>query len=188
MCSRFGVPWGTLTRKRAVCLWAQSYVGHGWYHIAKWSHKPFLNQRRDIPLAAWPLLETINMGSCGLYSMSMENVTGLTELRSLLLKSNKLTVIPNLSFMSKLENISLQHNQLTCVPDMYDLPLRKLKLAGNPLVCNKSLCWIRVWPWMKTSTIPSDEPNCAAPFEMAGIKLMEIDPAEMECYRGGWKR
>ena len=135
-----------------------------------------------------PLLETINMGSCGLYSMSMENVTGLTELRSLLLKSNKLTVIPNLSFMSKLENISLQHNQLTCVPDMYDLPLRKSKLAGNSLACNKSLCWIRMWPWMKTSSIPSDEPICAVPFEMAGIKLMEIDPAEMEYYTGGWKR
>ena len=50
VCSRFGF-WDTQTRKLAVCLWAQSYVGPGWYHIAKWSRRTFPNPRRDPPLA-----------------------------------------------------------------------------------------------------------------------------------------
>ena len=44
VCSRFGLEfcglWDTQTRQPAVCLWAQSYVGPGWYHIAKWSCRP----------------------------------------------------------------------------------------------------------------------------------------------------
>ena len=26
-------------------------------------------------------------------------------------------------------------------------------ICGNPLVCNQSLCWIRMWPWAKTSQL-----------------------------------
>ena len=135
-----------------------------------------------------PLLETINMGHCGLQTMTTENVTGLNDLTSLHLNSNKLIKIPDLSFMTKLKTIELQHNQLASVPDMYDLPLKTLKLAGNTLVCDQSLCWIRMWHWMKMTRIPSDEPICAASFEMARMKLMEIDPADMQCYTGGWKK
>ena len=39
-------------KKATVCLWAQSHVGQGWYHIAKWSRRPFPNQRRDLLFAA----------------------------------------------------------------------------------------------------------------------------------------
>ena len=39
--------------RQTVCPWAQSYVAHGWHHTCKWSRRPFLNQLRDLPLAAF---------------------------------------------------------------------------------------------------------------------------------------
>ena len=41
-----------------------------------------------------------------------------------------------------------------------------------------------MWPWMKTASIPTDEPICAGPAEVARMKLMDVDPAFMECFRG----
>ena len=121
-----------------------------------------------------------------MHTISIQNVTGLTAVRLFDLASNKLTDIPNLSFMGKLETLRLHANQLSSVPDMYDLPLEYLTMAGNPVVCNKALCWVRMWPWMKASPVPEDEPVCAGPDELAGVKLMEVDPTVMECFQGGW--
>ena len=133
-----------------------------------------------------PLLEQVVLYNCGMHTISIQNVTGLTEVRVFDLTSNKLTDIPNLSFMGKLETLKLRANQLSSVPDMYDLPLESLTMADNPLVCNKALCWVRMWPWMKASSVPEDEPVCAGPDELAGVKLMDVDPTFMECFQGGW--
>ena len=40
-------PWDILTPKQAVCPWGQSCEGLGWSHIARLSHRPFPNQRKD---------------------------------------------------------------------------------------------------------------------------------------------
>ena len=69
---------------------------------------------------------------------------------------------------------------------MYDLPLISLTMADNPLVCDKALCWVRMWPWMKASLVSLDEPVCAVPNEVSGVKLMEVDPTFTECFQGGW--
>ena len=131
-----------------------------------------------------PMLEEIGVYKCQMHLMLIENVTGLTEVKKLYLGSNKLTTIPNISFMDKLEVLSLHDNQLSSVPDFNDLPFTELTLADNPLVCDMALCWIRMWPWMKTSSIPSDEPVCAGPDEVAGMKLMDVDPTFLECFSG----
>ena len=131
-----------------------------------------------------PMLLSIYVYKCRMHSMLIENVTGLTKVRKLRLNSNVLTSIPNISFMGRLEELSVQDNHLSTVPDLFELPLTQLYLVDNPLVCDKALCWIRMWPWMKTSPIPSDEPVCARPAEVSGVKLMDVDPTFLECYRG----
>ena len=130
------------------------------------------------------MLEGIGVYKCQVHSMLIENVTGLTEVRKLYLHFNRLTTIPKNSFMDTLELLYLHDNQLSSVPDLNDIPFTELTLADYPLVCDMALCWVRMWPWMKTSSIPSDEPVCAGPVEVAGMKPMDVDPTFLECFSG----
>ena len=138
------------------------------------------------PKFVWyaPMLEHINVYPCGMHSMSIENVTGLTEVKTFNVKQNRLIHIPNISFMSKLEVLHLNDNDLHSVPDLFYLPSTTLNLGKKSLVCDKALCWIRMWPWMKTSQIPSDDPVCDGPAEVTGMNLMEMGPTFIECFRG----
>ena len=131
-----------------------------------------------------PFLQRIRLDHCGMKVMSVQHVSGLAEVKILALHSNTLIFFPDISFMKYLDTLKLNGNRLASVPDLYELPLTTLTLDDNPLVCDKALCWLRMWPWMKASTIPSDEPTCAGPVEMAGMKLMDVDPVLMECFRG----
>ena len=135
-----------------------------------------------------PLIQEISFHSCGMLDLPVGSVTGLTEVKLLLLYNNKLSNFPDITFMKVLENLQLHTNRLSSMPDLYELPLTTLTLEDNPLVCGKDLCWIRMWPWMKASTIPNDEPTCAGPAAMDGMRLMDVDPALMECFRGGFLR
>ena len=85
--------------------------------------------------------------------------------------------------MGNWETLHLDRNQSTSVPDLYDHPLTALKLADNPLVCEKSLCWIRMWPRFKI-LILADNPTCASPSHFAGLSLMGISPVDLRCYMG----
>ena len=61
-----------------------------------------------------------------------------------------------------------------CVHDV-NLLLASSTTLDNPLVCNKALCWVRMRPCMKACSVPWDEPDCAGPDEVAGLKLMEVN-------------
>ena len=131
-----------------------------------------------------PLLQFLYMSTCQVSSVPVENIAGLTDLKELNLRYNHIPNLPDISFMKDLELLDLYWNELTTLPDLYELPLKTLHIGANNLVCDKSLCWIRMWPWMKTSTIPSDTPTCKLPPTMVRIKLMDVDPVLMECFRG----
>ena len=131
-----------------------------------------------------PLLQAIYMQNCRMHTFPFESAIGLTEVRSLHLHFNSLTILPNISLMEKLSTLTLNNNNLRSIPDLYDTPLTTLTLANNPLTCDNALCWVRMWPWMKAASIPADEPVCDGPTEVAGIKLMDVDPTFMECFRG----
>ena len=111
-------------------------------------------------------------------------MSGLTNVKILSLRNNALSILPDISFMKVLETLILHRNRLASMPDLYELPLTTLTLNENPLICDKALCWIRMWPWMRNSTIPSDKPTCAGPVPIAGIKVMDVDPTLMECFGG----
>ena len=131
-----------------------------------------------------PLLERIYAYKCKMHSVPFENITGLAKVKYLNLHTNNLDKLPDISHMEQLEELYLQNNRFSSIPDLYDTPLTTLTLANNPLLCDKTLCWIRMWPWMKAASIPTDEPFCAGPAEVARIKLMDVDPTFMECFRG----
>ena len=135
-----------------------------------------------------PLLEDIVLRNCKMSAVPAQSVVGLEEVKSLVLRSNQLSNLPDISFMKDLIKLQLSDNRLATMPDIYELSLTTLTLADNPLVCDKALCWIRMWPWMKASTVPSDEPTCAGPETMVGMRLMDVDPALMECFRGEFLR
>ena len=127
-----------------------------------------------------PLLQTIDMRGCGIKVMPVQNVTGLTNVKVLKLARNALSNLPDISFMKDLENLKLRDNRLTSMPDLYELPLTTLTFANSLLVCDKALCWIRMWPWMKASTIPSDEPTsrCLCDPESSGTIRTLSAPAD----------
>ena len=132
-----------------------------------------------------PMLQKIYLFNCGMHTMLLEDVIGLRDVTHLNIRFNDLPAIPDISFMNKLEHLELHNNRLTSVPDLYDLPLTRLTLKDNPLICDEALCWVRMWPWTRpASPIPTDEPVCAGPAEVAGKKMMEVDPAFMKCFNG----
>ena len=63
---------------------------------------------------------------------------------------NRLTSIPDYYAYPYIEKLLLHNNRLTTIPDFYNTTLTQLKLSGNPLVCDRALCWIRMWPWFLT--------------------------------------
>ena len=131
-----------------------------------------------------PLLQQISLESCEMNTMPVRNMSGLTNVKILSLRNNALSLLPDISFMKVLETLILHRNRLASMPDLYELPLTTLTLNENPLMCDKALCWIRMWPWMRNSTIPSDEPTCVGPIPIGGMKLMGVDPTLMECFGG----
>ena len=83
-----------------------------------------------------------------------------------------------------LTRINMKNNEFSTVPDLYHLPLTHLKLARNPLVCNRSLCWIRMWPWAKASLLDVDGITCGLTGVPHSVLLTDINPATLDCHHG----
>ena len=85
---------------------------------------------------------------------------------------------------SALKLLYLKNNRLSSIPDLYHLPLRRLSVTENPMVCNQSLCWIRMWPWVKTSYMNADDMKCETPPVLQGVLLSDINPVTLGCHNG----
>ena len=122
-------------------------------------------------------------------SIPPQYLAGLTRLKKLVLGFGKLNSLPAMDKMSSLQDLNVETNNLTTLPHLYHLPLQTLTIRGNPLVCDKVLCWVRMWPFMKRRDPVTDSTNtiCSSPSEAAGTPLMERHPVAMECYKGKYK-
>ena len=130
-------------------------------------------------------LETLRIDSNSLAYIPLDNVKALSELRKLDIQRNLLTSLPDISFMADLETLLINDNQLNTIPDLYDTSLNVLEMAGNPLECNQSLCWIRMWwPWMREPMLLRDNPKCASPSPVQGKALVDLRPTYLQCYKG----
>ena len=83
-----------------------------------------------------------------------------------------------------LRKIDLRNNELSSVPDLNHLPLAVLKLSANPLLCNQSLCWIRMWPWTKASTMSTAGITCETTGITQPVLLSEVNPLTLDCHQG----
>ena len=101
---------------------------------------------------------------------------------------NNLSHIPD-KFMSGLKHLhsfNVDDNKLETIPDLYDYPLINLRLSNNPLSCNQSLCWVRLWARKKPAPLAGlEEAVCSSTSYFGGQNLMHVDPVQMECYKGG---
>ena len=132
------------------------------------------------------MLKYLILINCGISHISMANIEQLNDLIFLKLDGNGFVNLPNISFMSNLNTLSLRENNLHTLPDLYNCPLGLLHIWGNPLVCNYSLCWVRMWPFVKAD-LQLDYPFCTLPTENIGRLLMDVDPVKMLCYKGGYE-
>ena len=114
-------------------------------------------------------------------------IMGLPNMKIFVADNNFLTFLPNISkFFPLIQNLHIQGNYLKTLPDLYyQSSLTVLTAADNPYVCNQSLCWLRMLPWMKPSeTMLRDNPKCDQPVVLAGTEVLRFHPTEMECYEG----
>ena len=100
---------------------------------------------------------------------------------------NKLSSIPAelIVGLTRLKELFVQNNKLETIPDLYDLPLISLRIDNNPLICNESLCWVRLWARKKPVALAGLEAAvCYLPDSHEMKSLWYVDPAVMGCYRG----
>ena len=104
----------------------------------------------------------------------------------IMLTGNKITEVPSeyVADNSDLRMINFDRNSLSTVPDLYHLPLTRLHMSRNPFVCDQSLCWVRMWPWMKRPAHITDRISCATPGFLQGALLMDINPITLGCQNG----
>ena len=115
-------------------------------------------------------------------SVPRDTLCGLPNLRRLALNGNLISQIHNLQHLV-VRFLHLDSNQLVALPELHGMRLWMFHINNNPVLCNQSLCWLRMWPWsryyprMKT-------PVCDQPPELKGVRLMDVHPVVLNCYNG----
>ena len=128
-----------------------------------------------------PKLQTIRLSNNLLTFVPGSCLWGLPILRKLELQSNQITSIGDISSVPGL--VFLHDNHLSTLPEMYNMQLSELTLRDNPWSCNVSICWLRMWPWMKTPPT-LDAFLCSGPLQLNGTLVMRVHPVVLKCYNG----
>ena len=149
-----------------------------WLSLAKNDCNGTLNAMKFPDSLHW--ISLIATGLLYLPTFAAEN----PRLRAIAVNTNMIERIPeDVASIATLEVLRVRTNRLSTLPDLYHLPLIKLHAAHNPLVCNKSLCWIRMWSWMKPPLV-IDDITCHLPTELHGHSLMNVRPKQLDCHNG----
>ena len=132
-------------------------------------------------------LVEFNIGGNVISEIPEKYIMGLPNMKKFAANDNYLTFLPNISkFFPRIQKLYIQGNYLKTLSDLYyQSSLTVLTAADNPYVCNQSLCWLRMLPWMKPSeTMLQDNPMCDQPAIVAGTEVLRFHPTDMECYNG----
>ena len=132
-------------------------------------------------------LEKFTIGYNQITDIPEEFIMGLHNMRTFGCDNNSLLFLPNISrYFPQLQELYVQGNQLKTLPDLYDMPaLSILTVANNPYVCNRSLCWLRMLPWMNPNNpMTQDTPRCDQPTSVTGTEVLRYHPTVMNCYEG----
>ena len=184
-------------------------ISFGHPHLADISFWGALNKDiRNFDLRNLTALRRLNIGLCKMGSLDpsklpqdldwlvlnlnpLHNLPDLAphtpNLTRLSASQTQLSYIPDyiMSGLTKLEELQLNNNSLRTIPDLFLLPLSILYLEGNPLECNQSLCWVRMWNYIKplALSVPGTV-VCKYPLALSGTKLMQVHPVDLGCFKG----
>ena len=126
-------------------------------------------------------LEELSLTENCITNVPASTLLGIPKLLKLRLNKNKISVLGDIT--SLWARLYLQNNNLTTLPDLYNMELKTLMLKGNPLSCNQSLCWLRMWPWNKP--LPTlDNVFCATPSDMTEVQAVRVHPTKLQCFNG----
>ena len=106
---------------------------------------------------------------------------GLEKLQRLVMNNNRITFIEDIS--QAIPTINLHDNLLRTPPDLYKSTFDSLTLEQNMLVCNQSMCWLRMWPFDKPLPL-LDNFVCWAPEDLNGTLVMQLHPVLLKCHDG----
>ena len=170
--------WATLN-KNVVNFDLRELIALEWLNIGQWYRgsldpSKLPQNLKHLVLNFNPLFELPSF---------MPHTPNLTALSA---SYTKISRIPDdvLIGLTKLERLGLQHNNLHSLPDLYHLPLIVLRLGGNPLECNRSLCWLRMWNYKKSLALSVDAVVCENPLALRGSQLMQVHPIDLNCFEG----
>ena len=134
-------------------------------------------------------LEYFNISYNKVTNLPEEMFQGLPNLMKLSCEYNQIAVLPDLiALLPSLRQFYVQGNRLLTLPDYYahSSPLT-FHVQDNPLICNRSLCWLRLLNWTNpTSPLSLDSPICSEPLLVADTRVARAHPTRMECYDGNF--
>ena len=132
-------------------------------------------------ISSLPKLEIADFSSNLIRYVPASCLYRLPMIKSLHLNGNRITLMDDNSWGTG--NLYLHDNMFTTPPDLYDMTSASLTLRGNPLFCDQSLCWLRMWPFNKD--LPTlDDFSCSSPAALNGLLVMETHPTDLGCYTG----
>ena len=157
-------------------------------------------------------LRSLRLGGNPLQHYDANNIP--SDINHLNIRETQLTVIPNLSpyaprikdikihindiqyistaslsGLAALRQLNIQLNQLETLPDLFDKPLNLLCIDDNPIHCNVSLCWVRLWAKKKATALKKiSSARCNTPKQLQGQNLMDVDPVQMKCFKGRFEQ
>ena len=111
-----------------------------------------------------------------------DTLYGLPNLRFFRLEGNMISHIGGLQQLG-LITLNLAGNQLADIPDLFHLRFWSVDINDNPLMCNQSLCWLRMWSWFTHSPLAGN-PACAQPPGLEGVGVKNVHPLLLKCYNG----
>ena len=129
-----------------------------------------------------PMLNLVQLHDNNFSYIPPSALAGLSHLKRLHFPNCRVTQLPDLSHLTSLESFNVQNNQLKSVPDMYDLPFTLFKFSENPLLCDETLCWIRMWGYVKSPLSAASNCQCKGN-HLEGL-LMDVHPLDLKCYKG----
>ena len=111
----------------------------------------------------------------------------IPTMQNIFMGHKKLTFLSLGSFenMTNINTLDVSENALRTLPDLFNMiSLRELKLNGNPLECDKALCWLIMWSYLRTPGLTLDAATCQSPPQFSGELLMDLHPLDITCYEG----
>ena len=162
----------------------------------------FVTSIKQVMVAFYsPALTRLDVSSNQIENIDTEDVTFLTNLTYLNLANNKLTSVDNLQYLTNIETLILSGNVISVIPESFlsrrgdGDALKELDLRNNAFLCECPVEAFRQWILADTDTLlvmkvmderprPVRDYQCFSPESMKGLSITEI--GDLDCRSALW--